>query len=233
MTLTVRVGPGGRHCVLLFARGWPHALLLSAACRQGVPGLRSRHRSQLSGPQRRRLAGCAGGAGGEAVPYVQPVPDCAGRPLGAHAGGAQLRRPRLLCQLGHGGERGGAQVCAQVPGTCRGCSMQGLAHALLQRVKWEAKQASARVKLPWSKPATEFVAFSDSFHGRTMGALALTWKARRRARAARVRPAERRSAGGLPQAVRAADARRQVRNIRRPGERRAFGAPRPHRRSAG
>jgi acetylornithine/succinyldiaminopimelate/putrescine aminotransferase len=32
--------------------------------------------------------------------------------------------------------------------------------------------------MPWAKPASSFIAFADGFHGRTMGALALTWKAR-------------------------------------------------------
>ena len=45
-----------------------------------------------------------------------------------------------------------------------------------QRVKWEAKGG---FRFPWAKPASSFIAFQDGFHGRTLGALALTWKARR------------------------------------------------------
>lgn len=45
----------------------------------------------------------------------------------------------------------------------------------VQRVQYE--KAGKRKVFPWSRgPATEFIAFADGFHGRTMGALALTWK---------------------------------------------------------
>lgn len=64
--------------------------------------------------------------------------------------------------------RGRAARCATVP-----CSPPALSP---QRVKWEKEQAAKRVRMPWSRPATEFIAFSDCFHGRTMGALSLTWK---------------------------------------------------------
>jgi acetylornithine/succinyldiaminopimelate/putrescine aminotransferase len=47
-----------------------------------------------------------------------------------------------------------------------------------QRNKFEKAQAGKRIRFPWAKPASNFVAFADGFHGRTMGALALTWKAR-------------------------------------------------------
>jgi acetylornithine aminotransferase len=49
-----------------------------------------------------------------------------------------------------------------------------------QRLKFEAAKAAGglRARLPWAKPASSFIAFADGFHGRTMGALALTWKAR-------------------------------------------------------
>ena len=43
-------------------------------------------------------------------------------------------------------------------------------------MKFEA--AKSRFRAPWAKPASGFLAFADGFHGRTMGALALTWKAR-------------------------------------------------------
>ena len=46
----------------------------------------------------------------------------------------------------------------------------------MQRVKFEASKSKFR--MPWAKPASSFIAFEDGFHGRTMGALALTWKAR-------------------------------------------------------
>ena len=50
------------------------------------------------------------------------------------------------------------------------------ARAFPQRVKFEASKS--RFRAPWAKPASGFLAFADGFHGRTMGALALTWKAR-------------------------------------------------------
>ena len=48
---------------------------------------------------------------------------------------------------------------------------------MFQRVKFELAKAGGTVWAPWEKPATAFIAFSDGFHGRTMGALSLTWKA--------------------------------------------------------
>lgn len=45
-----------------------------------------------------------------------------------------------------------------------------------QRAKFEREKAAGALRPPWARPASSFVAFGGGFHGRTMGALALTWK---------------------------------------------------------
>ena len=47
-------------------------------------------------------------------------------------------------------------------------------------MKWEKARKGRLLKWPISKPASEFISFTDCFHGRTMGALALTYKERNR-----------------------------------------------------
>jgi hypothetical protein len=110
-TLTVRARTPSHASICITLRSM-HAL-----CRQGVPRLHSRHRGERAWPQRRGLAGCREGAGGQAVPCEQLVPDGTGRVAREDAGGDVLRGPRLLLQLGHRGERGSHQVCAQVAGS--------------------------------------------------------------------------------------------------------------------
>ena len=82
--------------------------------RQGVPRLHRRDRGDRARPLAIRGRRRDPRAGGDAPARLEPLPHPAADPPGQAPGRALVRRPRLLLQLGRGGQRGGDQARAEV-----------------------------------------------------------------------------------------------------------------------